>query len=410
MKLDSDSSSSEETGKNVERHADPAKDIKEGVKHSTLSNQDTIAKKATLAWPKSESLSSFSSSYSTEDEKKIKVGVFAGDRTPVPSANLVPAAAIPLTLDPASKEVLEVPSKTLPKMKGTALPASTTVLPTEKPDSSPALVPSVNTVSGGVVPLIIPAPLPSDTVNQRKSVKVNKGIKEDDSSDSDDDEESKWMRYLFPRMDPRFGDPGIQLEEDEEPPNFAEQKIGQFLFAPFYEEVYFFIMFTSLLWLIIAIPISQIDLNDKACYTYWGYKKDCASPVYTYPAALIECKHTQNALIVGSSFAIITVCTLFVLILLMGYQMFFLGSPSEAQKWAKNLLRELILGFSVAACVCHLISWACITVVFLSDWCSAVPTGKTYGPGFGINITFWVLNILGAITYTLRLKPPINIL
>lgn len=245
--------------------------------------------------------------------------------------------------------------------------------------------------------------------------------------EEDDAEESGLLRYLFPRLDPRFAHPDLShmpLDDQlggllnkvvwditlERPPNALEKFFAKFLLAPLMHRAHFMLMITAVVLSIAALPISQVDLEENGCFTYWGYKENCSDLDYTYRVANLPCSSTRTQLLIGSISAIINLFILLVLLGLVWYQVFVVDLLKAVTKNAErgtrmtsaleestrscsrtSILTRIIIVLTSLSIVIQIVSWAPIVSLRYSPPCIASTDTvnsplMTYGPGFGISI------------------------
>eukprot|EP00796_Vickermania_ingenoplastis_P008272 gene8273-5791_t len=224
-----------------------------------------------------------------------------------------------------------------------------------------------------------------------------------EESDEEDDAEMALMKYLLPRMDAAFAEnPFPRRVADEDPPNVLEIKIAQLLYAPWYHSVSFGVGCLCCVFAIVGLPLSQVDMSNNACYTYWGYKTDCDALIYTYPASIIPCSNTRTALMVGCAFAFLSLVIRLGAMGATGYQVFVVDQPGYPQDASGRLIDVATNLLNGAVCLLHLVSWATVVAVYTSDLCSSGPKEpKSYGVGFGLSVSLWVTHFLTSLAYGL---------
>lgn len=338
-----------------------------------------------------------------------------------------------------------VPPKTLPL----PTPANSAALTSPAPAqflNSPSISPKFASPKAQQTPTAVVQPrrnegiatmnayrYPVPTTSQEKS---GEAIVMEDGED--DDEESGWLRYLFPRLDPRFAHPDLshmplddqlggllnKVEWDitlERPPNALEKLIAKFLLAPLAHRLHFMVVIIAVVLSIVVLPISQVDVEDNACYTYWGYKTNCADVDYTYRISNLPCSSTQTLLLIGSICATIHVVIVLVLLGLSWYQIFVADFLKAVTKNAArgtsvapplesivggcssaSILTKIIIAFTSISIVVQVVSWAPIISLRYSTPCivdpvTLVPPLMSYGPGFGISIFLFCARLASCI-------------
>ncbi|CAG9574597.1 amastin-like surface protein-like protein [Leishmania major strain Friedlin] len=155
------------------------------------------------------------------------------------------------------------------------------------------------------------------------------------------------------------------------------------------------IQFLVLLFVVISVPISQIDSKrSRACYTFWGMKSDCRKVHYTAKgkSAFGNCRQRLNNMSSGAAFAIISIFTTLVA-LVFGILMLIRISCA--------VVFPLI--FTCISIFTILVSWACVAGAYTIKmcgvkWCSFA---FEYGPGFGLMVTAWFLQIANVLVLVL---------
>ncbi|CAD2218895.1 amastin-like surface protein-like protein [Angomonas deanei] len=248
----------------------------------------------------------------------------------------------------------------------------------------------------------------------------------------EDDRSFDLSRYIFPRFNAQllnyYTDPSQTLKKKKvEPPNAVELFVAYIIAADLRIVLYFIILTVTIFFTIVSLPISQIDLPNRGCYTYFGYKADCDKNMYTEEVELMACTSMKTRLQAGAAFTIIglvvqvfcfTCCWLIIFCL-----PFRLGTkPSKRKqqraqsdvaslastdKWMKGTKvvagrsRYVIGGVGMANLLFLLIPWACVASIYHGRFCEVdkdtTPRTTSYGAGFGLNITAWLLHALGLL-------------
>ncbi|RNE97310.1 putative amastin [Trypanosoma rangeli] len=143
---------------------------------------------------------------------------------------------------------------------------------------------------------------------------------------------------------------------------------------------------------VVGAPLSQVDVVGGACYTYWGYKEDCDSPIYTNRTSLITCEPVRKRLQVGAALSLMTIIVLFAVVccgLLLRQDL--------------SKLRLFVLLLLFIAFVFQMISWAAVTSIFESRYCedARLPRRTAYGVAFGMTLTSWFFIIGGGLACAL---------
>ncbi|RNE95532.1 putative amastin [Trypanosoma rangeli] len=144
---------------------------------------------------------------------------------------------------------------------------------------------------------------------------------------------------------------------------------------------------------VVAAPLSQVDVVGGACYTYWGYKEDCDSPIYTNRTSLITCEPVRKRLQVGTVFSMMTIIVLLFAVVCCGLLL----------RHDLSKLRLFVLLLLFIAFVFQMISWAAVTSIFESRYCedARLPRRTAYGVAFGMTLTSWFFIIGGGLACAL---------
>lgn len=164
----------------------------------------------------------------------------------------------------------------------------------------------------------------------------------------------------------------------------------------------------TFLFCLIATPIAQFkpaiseffDI-DVGCFSLFGATAKCGGSVYiAKQKAAFGCSHRTNNMNAGAAFAIISILITLITVI---FAVFILLS------FWKSFMIPLIL--CAAATLTLLISWACVADVHNSRMCctnsldealslmcgSMKSLGYTYGPGFGLMVVAWIIQLVNAL-------------
>lgn len=222
---------------------------------------------------------------------------------------------------------------------------------------------------------------------------------------TDDDDESEvedfpFSTYVFPRLDPALADyhgsrtaVGAAKRGEECPPNACERSLAYLMVTDIRMAVYLGVLFLATVFEVVSIPTSQLDMVGKACYTYWGFKSDCDSATYTYSRTLIPSSATRSRLGAGAAFSIIT---LVLYVVNFTATLVAICCVKEAPHKISLTSRVVVATLGFITVVMQLISWAVIAGIHSSHY--DLDKGVlAFGVGFGLNLTSWILNFLGAL-------------
>ena len=196
--------------------------------------------------------------------------------------------------------------------------------------------------------------------------------------------------------------------------------------------VFFVIALIHLLFEILSCTLSQIDVQGGGCYTFWGYQARCDDVSYTNRTSLIKnCGQLRSTLQTGAAFSIMSILTSTAIVavswMMCGrlrhadyvahhqrrYQNLdagTLGANAGQGDINENQIRTfnpgqlklvtiIIVSISLAF---ELIAWAVVAGIKTQHYCDAtyhLSTTGTYGVGFGIGLTAWIVEILVFVVY-----------
>lgn len=227
---------------------------------------------------------------------------------------------------------------------------------------------------------------------------------EDDGGSDDEEGESAIMNHLFPRFDKHLADdPLPDRLAEENPPNRIEIVIARLLAAPWYHSANLIVEVLCAVLLLVALPLSQVDLNFNQCYTYWGFKSNCDSSLYDRPTSTITCTSVRTSLGVGAAFGMITeVCFLF-LVAGSCFEVFWMDAANPPEGIRKSLVERVIAVLNGIVCFIHILAWAPTVNVFTSNMCSTITSSipKAYGIGFGLFLFLWIVHLVMSVVYVL---------
>lgn len=221
------------------------------------------------------------------------------------------------------------------------------------------------------------------------------------------DDEFALMAYVFPRIDPALADDntqsangfGLPAKGANSPPNCVERAIAYLLLTDVRVALYFFLLILCTVFMVVAIPTSQIDLKEGGCYTYWGYKVNCDSFTYTTPTALLDCKQLRTSMKAAAGFSIITLTTQLTALMMCIIVIFCFSSGAPKVSFS---LRRFIAFVSLFGWIMQLISWALVAGVYVGRFCESeaaaqLPRETAYGVGFGLCVTSWLVYLIAII-------------
>ncbi|KAG5475056.1 hypothetical protein CUR178_04506 [Leishmania enriettii] len=217
------------------------------------------------------------------------------------------------------------------------------------------------------------------------------------------DEDFSFASYIFPRLDPGFArNQGSRASvEAAKAPNVIEKGCAYLMVADIRVASYLVALFLSVMLMTASIPTSQLDVVGEACFTYWGFKNNCDNAAYTIPRPVHPCAFIRDHLGVGAAFSIIT---LIVYLVNFAAVIIVVCCLTESPHTISFESRIFVGVLGCIGAVTQLISWAVVARIYSSHPC--VKEELAYGVGFGLNLSSWVINLLGA---TLVLTVPSGI-
>nr|CAJ2476317.1 unnamed protein product [Leishmania braziliensis] len=231
------------------------------------------------------------------------------------------------------------------------------------------------------------------------------GLRQVPNSDDNADDDFPCTYYIFPRLNPAFADyqgsrtTGAAVKRGEMmPPNVVERYFAYLMVTDIHIAVYLVVLFLSVVLVVVSILTSQLDIVNNACLTYWGYKNNCDSSSYTITRRLYPCAGIRHHLGAGAAFSIITLVVYLVNFIAVIIVVFCL---KESPHTISLKSRMVVSALGCVTVVAQLISWAVVARIYNANYC---PVGElAYGVGFGLNLSSWVMNIIGV---TLVLAAP----
>ncbi|KPA85346.1 amastin-like protein [Leptomonas pyrrhocoris] len=220
------------------------------------------------------------------------------------------------------------------------------------------------------------------------------------SDEESEVEDFPFASYVFPRLDPALADyqgshtaVGATKRGEECPPNACERGLAYLMVTDIRMAVYLGVLFLSIVFLIVSIPTSQLDMIGKSCFTYWGFKSDCDVARYTYTRPMYPCGAIRTRLGAGAAFSIIT---LMIYVVNLTATVIAICCLKHSPHKISLTSRVVVGAVGLITVVTQLISWAVIAGIHSSHYC--LPASfLAYGVGFGLNVTSWILNLLGVV-------------
>nr|CCC95440.1 unnamed protein product [Trypanosoma congolense IL3000] len=218
-----------------------------------------------------------------------------------------------------------------------------------------------------------------------------------------------------PSQDPQVGYGGYAMDNVATPPPPGGRHSEAVVSPKNMQTVFLGVCVLNIFFAILGTALSQLDVIGGACYTFWGYKRNCDSVSYTIRTQLLTCTPTRTRLQVGAAFSIISI------FLVAGILCFYIreavikymtrstGSLPQAQQYGSVQgrgapLKEIILarkkwiivGLAALVILCEVISWAMTVSIYISRFCegAAQPRDNAYGPGFALLIVGTLLLLL----------------
>ncbi|AYU80302.1 amastin-like protein [Leishmania donovani] len=211
------------------------------------------------------------------------------------------------------------------------------------------------------------------------------------------DKDFPFASYIFPRLNSALANyQGTRTavaavkQGDAMPPNAVETCCAYLMVTDIRVAIYLVVLFVSVALVLVSIPTSQLDIVGAACLTYWGYKNNCDNSTYTIPRPLYPTPYIRRHLGVGAAFSIITL-----LVLLVNFAAaVIVVCCLKAAPHTISFNSRIVLG--ALGCVgvfTQLISWAVVARIYNSGHYAAGELA--YGAGFGLNLSSWVMHLLG---------------
>lgn len=195
--------------------------------------------------------------------------------------------------------------------------------------------------------------------------------------------------------------------------------------------VFLVVSLLHLLFVILSCVLSQVDMQGGGCYTYWGFKAKCDDVSYTRRTALIkDCGQLRSSLQTGAAFSIMSILTstaMVVVAWMMCGRLRYANYVARRQHRYQNVdasaaeadeghgeggakapafnpgqLKLVTIILVAISLVFELIAWAVIAGVNTQRYCDDLynfSTLGTYGVGFGLGLTAWIIEILAYVVY-----------
>lgn len=201
--------------------------------------------------------------------------------------------------------------------------------------------------------------------------------------------------------------------------------------------LFFFFGFVNLLFVLLNCTLSQLDVRGGACYTYWGFKANCDATSYTVRSNLLSDGRMRSALQAGAAMSIIGIigavgvfAVSWLLVVrarvavanrrhnklfadehtdneetfhdLDGDAVDGAAAPKKDARYIEvGMLKWAAVGFMGVNLFFSLIAWGIIAGLY-SDRPGEdrqQPRGITYGVGFGLGITTWIIQIIMLVCF-----------
>ncbi|KPA85347.1 hypothetical protein ABB37_01673 [Leptomonas pyrrhocoris] len=201
--------------------------------------------------------------------------------------------------------------------------------------------------------------------------------------------------------------------------------------------VFFAVALIHLLFVILSCTLSQIDIEGGGCLTFWGYKQNCDSVSYTIRTELLRnCGKLRSSLRAGAAFSILSILTstaTVVVAWLMCNRLRHADNSTRRQSRYRDVdagtlgtnarqeegnhsssnnnpeptfnpghLKLATIIIVAISLVLELIAWAVIAGVGPQNHCDAsyyISNAGTYGVGFGLGLTAWIMEIIVYVVY-----------
>ncbi|KAG5474715.1 hypothetical protein LSCM4_03890 [Leishmania orientalis] len=201
--------------------------------------------------------------------------------------------------------------------------------------------------------------------------------------------------------------------------------------------VFFCVAWAHLLFVILFSALSQIDMTGGGCYTFWGFKKNCDTVSYTRRTSLIKnCRGLRSSLKTGAAFSILAILASTVTLITswllcirlreahrypgdqsrymdvdvteLGAEAATLNNSNENRKQGNEALFNagtlkkvmmIVIAFDLAF---QLICWSITASIYTHQYCDNIyhwSTSASYGVGFGIGLTAWLMELIAFIPF-----------
>ncbi|GET90060.1 hypothetical protein, conserved [Leishmania tarentolae] len=200
--------------------------------------------------------------------------------------------------------------------------------------------------------------------------------------------------------------------------------------------IFFCIAWVHLIFVILSSTLSQIDVVGGSCYTFWGYKLNCDTVSYTRRTALLQnCSRLRRTIQAGAAFSIFSIlastatwvaswvlCCRFreatgdarvqnayVNVDAMAFAQepttndrIENGNQANTTVYDAGYLKKVIALIVAFSLFCELICWTLIASIMKAHYCDNIylwSTTATYGVGFGLGLTAWLVELIVFIVF-----------
>lgn len=158
--------------------------------------------------------------------------------------------------------------------------------------------------------------------------------------------------------------------------------------------------FVAFVLFVVGTPIDMFrrsgedTLGNTYCISLWGLKKKCYSTTYNYKINTLWelCSGRKNLFKAAEITAILTILILFVCFMLA-----FLACC--CCKPCTCCIRLLLVPLTIASIGTGAATWGCMASSYNSSngKCPAIKKDWSYGAGFGLLVTAWVINVINMV-------------
>lgn len=159
--------------------------------------------------------------------------------------------------------------------------------------------------------------------------------------------------------------------------------------------IFFVCSFIGLVFVTVGTPLGMFMrktpfMNDKGCFTLWGYHPNCNNAAYGWRVDFDDCVPRRTRLQCGEAFSCLAIFS----ILLQMYLAY--------EQLGGHLYGTAIIGVAVLSIASTTVGWAVVAALYHNAYCGSnlfTHVENSYGPGFSLLIVSWAVQIIGLVAF-----------